>query len=44
MQKTLLIPVEVKPHSFNQNELAIIRMGDDPEKFDHYIFRELNAI
>ena len=43
MQNTLLVPTEVTPHKFNQNELAIIRMGDDPEEFDHYIFSELKS-
>lgn len=44
MQNTLLTSVELKPHKFNQNELAIIRMGDDPEEFDHYILGELKSI
>lgn len=38
-----IIPVAVQPklHQFNSDELAIIKLGSNPDKFDKLIFKQL---
>ena len=39
----VVLPVENNPKEFNANELAIIRLGEDPAAFDHYILKSMTS-
>ena len=44
MSNTQLVLVNMNANTFNDNELTIIRLGENPEEFDHYIFNELSQV
>jgi len=35
---------EVALHPYSSNELSLIRMGEDPESFDHHIWDSIEEI
>ena len=39
----LRIVTLIPQHNFDSNELAIIRLGEDPENFDHYVLQKIES-
>lgn len=39
-----LVIAPLNNRQFNQNEITILRLGENPEEFDHYIFGKLASV
>jgi len=38
-----LVLIKINPLVLNSNELTLIRLGEDPEKFDHYVMKKMKS-